>query len=76
MGDFEDESDCKLINVLEKNCNGVYSVIIHTSCLENIFSFSREFFHRKLCNVAGLSVSILFTGANSSRLAVEKNFFL
>ncbi len=73
MGDFDGSSACELLNVLKENCNGVCRVIIHTSCLKNIYPFGREVFR---CNFSELNrhrTRIMFTGENAGHIAPEKS---
>jgi hypothetical protein len=76
MGDFDGTSACELLNVLEKSCNGVYKVFIHTSSLKNIYPFDRDILHRDLRNLRGQPFRILFTGENAIRIAPEKSLCL
>ena len=73
IGDFDGTSACELLDVLKKNCNGVCRVIIHTSCLKNIYPFGREVLRRNLSELKGHRTRIMFTGESASHIAPEKS---
>jgi len=67
----------QLINMLKKNSNnGVYKVIIHTSCLNNIYAFGLNTFHENLHGLNGNTDRLLFTGENASQMAPERGLRL
>lgn len=72
IGDFDGSSACELFNLLKENCQAGYKVIIHTSCLNNIFPFGRDVFQRNLSRMNRFSDSIVFTGEYAVRFAFEK----
>ena len=72
-GDFDELLSCELIKLLEKNSRRVTRIFIHTSSLESIQFFGRDMFHRKISQLDGYNMRILFTGKNSSRIAPVKN---
>jgi hypothetical protein len=71
IGDFDGTSAYELLNVLKKNCNGVCRVIIHTSCLKNIYPFGREVFRRNLSELNNHRTRMMFTGENANHIAPE-----
>lgn len=74
-GDFDGSSACQLLEFLNTRANGVYSIVIHTSLLKNIYPFGRNIFRQNLGNLDGNShrPQILFTGENASLLAPQKD---
>jgi hypothetical protein len=64
LGDFDGTSAWQLLNVLKKNTDGVYRVIIHTNCLKNI--------RQNLAGLKARTVQILFTGENARLIAPEE----
>ena len=72
LGDFDGTSAWQLLNVLKKNINGVYRVIIHTNCLKNIYPFGQDIFRQNLPGLKARPVQILFTGENARLIAPEE----
>jgi hypothetical protein len=71
-GDFDGSSAMQLINVLKKNSNnGVYKIIIHTSCLNDIYPFGLNTFHNNLHKLNSNTGRLLFTGENANQMAPE-----
>jgi hypothetical protein len=71
-GDFDGSSAMQLINVLKKNANnGVYKVIIHTSCLNDIYPFGLNTFHKNLHGLNGNTGRLLFTGEHANQMSPE-----
>jgi len=68
MGDFDGSSAWQLLNVLKKTSNGVYQIIIHTSCLKTIHPFGLDTFHQNLSELNVYPISLLFTGENADQL--------
>ncbi len=76
-GDFDGSSALQLINLLKKSSGkGVYKIIIHTSCLNNIFPFGRDTFLTNLYPVNDQTPRLLFTGKNANQIAPEKSLCL
>jgi len=73
MGDFDGSSAWELINVLKKNDNSVFRVIIHTNSLKNIYPFGRDTFQQNFRDLKDRSDRILFTGEKASQIAPEKS---
>jgi hypothetical protein len=76
IGDFDGSSAWELINVLKKNTNNVFKVIIHTNSLKSIYPFDRDIFRQKLRDMNRRSFHLLFTGENASEIAPEKGLCL
>jgi anti-anti-sigma factor len=71
-GDFDGSSAMQLMNVLKKNINnGVFKIIIHTSCLNDISSFGLRTLHEQLSELNGDSGRLLFTGEKATQMAPE-----
>ncbi len=76
-GDFDGSSALQLVNLLKKNSKkGVYKIIIHTSCLNNIFPFGRDTFLTNMYQFSDRSPRLLFTGKNANQIAPEKSLCL
>ncbi len=72
-GDFDSRSALELIDVLKKNSsNGIYNIIIHTSCLDNIYPPGREAFHQGLRAHKAHISRLLFTGEKAGQIAPAK----
>jgi len=72
-GDFDGSSAMQLMNVLKKNANnGIFKIIIHTSCLNYIHPFGLDTFHKHLPELNGNTGRLLFTGEKATRMAPEK----
>jgi len=76
IGDFDGSSAWELINVLKKNTNNVFKIIIHTNSLKSIYPFGRDTFRRNLSDMNSRSFHVLFTGENASEIAPEKGLCL
>ena len=74
LGDFDGTSAWQLLNMLKEGTNGVHRVIIHTSCLKNIYPFGRDTFRQNLPGLKSRPTHILFTGENASLIAPNENF--
>ena len=74
LGDFDGSSAWQVLNVLKKNTNGICRVIIHTSCLKNIYPFGQDTFKQNLPGLKARPVKILFTGENARLIAPKKNY--
>lgn len=70
-GDFDGSSAWQLLNLMKKNSKGIHRVIIHTSCLKNIYPFGSETFRRNLSGLKGDLKRILITGDNADQLVLE-----
>jgi hypothetical protein len=75
-GDFDGSSAWELLNVLKKRSNGARKVIVHTSCLNNIYPFGRDTFHQILSDLDGPKPRLMFTGENANQLAPERDLCL
>ena len=76
MGDFDGSSAWQLMNLLKKSSNGFHRVIIHTSCLNNIYPFGLHTFHQNLGDLKGDHTHLLFTGINASQISPKKDLCL
>ena len=72
-GDFDGASARELLNLLKQNSNGAQRIIIHTSSLENIYTFDRQAFHENLLEQNNTGTPIIFTGEKAQQLAPEGN---
>jgi len=72
MGDFDGSSAWQLLNLLKKSSNGFHKVIIHTSCLYNIYPFGLHTFHQIIGDLKGGQTHLLFTGGNANQISPEK----
>ncbi len=72
-GDFDGSSAWQLLNLLKTRSNDVYRVVIHTSCLNNIYPFGRDTFHRNLSDLNDPSPRLMFTGENADQIAPERD---
>lgn len=76
-GDFDGSSALQLVHLLEKSSKkGVYKIIIHTNCLNNIFPFGRDTFLTNLYRFSDHSPRLLFTGKNANQIAPKKSLCL
>lgn len=74
IGDFDGSSAWQLLNVLKEKRNGSNKVVIHTSCLNNIYPFGLDTFQQNLKSVNGLSHRLMFTGEHANQLVPEKDW--
>jgi anti-anti-sigma regulatory factor len=72
-GDFDGTSAYELINELEKNCDGIPEVFIHTSALTHLSPMGRAAFHIYLDNLYKQPTRLVFTGKFSAQLAPDLN---
>lgn len=76
-GDFDGSSALQLLNALKKNSKrGVYTIFIHTGCLNRIYPFGRATFLQNMSKLNGYAARLLFTGENARQLAPEKTLCL
>ncbi len=70
IGEFNDTAICKLIDVLNDNCNTGMKVTINTSNLNNVSAsvIGRDVFHRNITNLNDNSVSVQFIGESDSNI--------
>ncbi len=73
MGDFDGSSAFDLLNVLEKNCQGIQSVFIHTNGLKNIYPFGRDMFFNNLYTLTGKHIRLVFRGENAAQISPERS---
>lgn len=73
LGDFDGTSAWQLLNMLKEGTNGVHRVIIHTSCLKNIYPFGRDTFRQNLPGLKARPKHIMFTGENARHIAPNEN---
>ena len=73
IGDFDGTSACELLDMLKRDCNGVYRVIIHTSRLRKIHPFGVDTFYGNMCDLKDCPICILFTGRHAHRIAPVEN---
>ena len=76
MGDFDITSAHELLDVLKRNLNGVYRVILDTDNLENIYRTGRETFRSSLSGLNAYPLHIECTGENAGRIVPERSLFL
>lgn len=76
IGDFDGSSAWQLLNLLKKSSNGFHRIIIHTSCLNNIYPFVLHTFHQILSDLKGDQIRLLFTGEKANQISPEKDLCL
>lgn len=70
-GDFDGSSAYDLIHKLEKYSKDFYEIFIDTSDINNIHSFGREVFQKKLGTFKNQFHSISFVGGNGKELLAD-----
>jgi hypothetical protein len=74
IGDFDKNSVRKLLVALKKNCHGASKVYIHNNCLKKISSFGQNMSGGKPDILKSKSISIIFTGENTSKSVPAENY--
>ena len=68
-GDFDGSSACELLNILEKSCQLVSRVFIHTNGLRYIYPFGSSLFRNHLSDLKHRKHLLLeFTGGHAREL--------
>jgi len=76
-GDFDETAALELANLLKKSSKkGIFKIIIHTSCLNNIVPFGRDTFQTNLYFFSDHFPGLLFTGKHANQIAPEKSLCL
>ncbi len=72
IGDFDGTSAHELLNLMNKNCDNVDKVFIHTSGLRHIYPFGIDTFRHNLDIFNHKSIHLVFTGENAAQIAPER----
>jgi len=75
-GDFDGSSAWELIRSLKRNAKGFHRIVIHTNCLNEIYPFGVNTFHKILSDLRRDRIRLLFKGEKADQISPQEDMSL